>query len=725
MSSGAKVKTKRSSGSRAQASALENEMKNFLGSRSRTTAYRAATYKPSLEKFQSTSFSDYVRKVLMGVPIENVEAENAYFSSGEESESDEGKEVVSEVSKVCEDSCQNAMPSEISHNIIGKESSSADALATLNNTNHRITIDKSKPSLQKKEEVPGRMTTRSRSGNAGIQSKVEKENIYSKNYQYKMALLSQSSTPVTEVTSPRPQQQRVQQEQRQAHKPKIKRVLGPPLVPDNLKLSDGIAKITPPEGWWDKAGIGKDATARGQPWQRGNRLGDMVIPQPIKQCVAGIGGIYDFTMMELPKITVAEFRDKSDVYRKKQMGKEVDDDESGDHMDFLARKFWKRLGPTMESSQYGADMEGTLFDGAEACGWNVDQLESCLGLLEADYKYSGDIDKPFRLPGVTSAYLYFGMWASVFSAHTEDMNLLSINYLHAGAPKYWYAIAQEDSGRFESLMASMFSHQSTTCSEFLRHKRSLLSPNILTKAGISYTTQVQRQGDIVITFPGSYHFGFNTGFNCAESTNFAVPEWVPMGEKANICMCRPHSVRIVMHRFKALLRSYDEDALERGPNESKLSYSRWAKECIRSKIGDQMNVDNEIDIENASEGQSKRKSKPKSRVVEVMKLTSIRGKEENKKGPSKKRKVSKKKKNINFEDFRLAQKMKVSLFRTQTAVLCLLECDGGNEAYFAGSIVDIVDDHAKVHFSGSTRSEDVWLSIGSKKIFLDGGHVEK
>ena len=60
-------------------------------------------------------------------------------------------------------------------------------------------------------------------------------------------------------------------------------------------------------------------------------------------------------------------------------------------------------------------------------------------------------DEVFHLPGVTSAYLYFGMWGSTFAVHAEDMNLLSINYLHAGSPKYWYyAIAQEESRRFES-----------------------------------------------------------------------------------------------------------------------------------------------------------------------------------------------------------------------------------------------------------------------------------
>ena len=100
---------------------------------------------------------------------------------------------------------------------------------------------------------------------------------------------------------------------------------------------------------------------------------------------------------------------------------ESDEDESDEHMDLLARKFWKRLGPTMLPSQYGADMEGTLFDGAEASGWNVDKLESCLALLEADYKDSDQLSEQFRMPGVNTAYLYFGMWASVFSAHTEGM----------------------------------------------------------------------------------------------------------------------------------------------------------------------------------------------------------------------------------------------------------------------------------------------------------------
>jgi len=224
-------------------------------------------------------------------------------------------------------------------------------------------------------------------------------------------------------------------------------------------------------------------------------LGDMIIPSPIKQTIAGIGGVYEYTFLEQPPISVAQFRTKTDDYRKRHLGKEYDDNHSDENCDELSRKFWKRLGPTMEPSIYGADMEGSLFKDSHAYGWNVDRLESCLCLLRVDATEGDRDDKIFHLPGVTSAYLYFGCWASAFAAHNEDMNLLSINYLHVGSPKYWYAVAHEDSKRFESLAASHFSGPASECREFLRHKRCLLSPAILRKAGIKFTTCIQRPGD--------------------------------------------------------------------------------------------------------------------------------------------------------------------------------------------------------------------------------------
>ncbi len=60
--------------------------------------------------------------------------------------------------------------------------------------------------------------------------------------------------------------------------------------------------------------------------------------------------------------------------------------------------------------------------------WNIDHLPSILNRLS---------EQGVNIPGVNSAYLYFGMWKTLFAWHTEDMDLYSINYLHYGAPKAW------------------------------------------------------------------------------------------------------------------------------------------------------------------------------------------------------------------------------------------------------------------------------------------------
>jgi jumonji domain-containing protein 2 len=200
----------------------------------------------------------------------------------------------------------------------------------------------------------------------------------------------------------------------------------------------------------------------------------MIIKSPITQHCSGKGGVFEFDMVEKQCISVSDFRDKADAYKAKmekrgksrgrgggdgtdnnsesnsnknnnEDGNKSSEEDEGEldnlRLDALAKKFWKSLGPTMDAPTYGADMEATLYEGEEASGWNVDKLDSCLQLLMSDR------DDDVAVPGVTSAYLYFGMWAATFAAHTEDMNLLSINILHAGEPKYWYSISEKDGPR--------------------------------------------------------------------------------------------------------------------------------------------------------------------------------------------------------------------------------------------------------------------------------------
>lgn len=137
-----------------------------------------------------------------------------------------------------------------------------------------------------------------------------------------------------------------------------------------------------------------------------------------------------------------------------------------------------------------------------------------------------------KIEGVNTAYLYFGMWKSTFAWHTEDMDLYSINYLHFGAPKSWYVVPPEHGKRLERLAEGFFTNNAKECPAFLRHKMYVISPRILAKYSIPFHRVTQEAGEFIITFPYGYHSGFNHGYNCAESTNFALKRWIDYGKKA-------------------------------------------------------------------------------------------------------------------------------------------------------------------------------------------------
>lgn len=59
---------------------------------------------------------------------------------------------------------------------------------------------------------------------------------------------------------------------------------------------------------------------------------------------------------------------------------------------------------------------------------------------------------PDDIPGVTSPMVYIGMLFSWFAWHVEDHELHSLNFLHMGAPKTWYAVPGEYAASLEEVV---------------------------------------------------------------------------------------------------------------------------------------------------------------------------------------------------------------------------------------------------------------------------------
>ncbi|OLL23873.1 DNA damage-responsive transcriptional repressor RPH1, partial [Neolecta irregularis DAH-3] len=235
-------------------------------------------------------------------------------------------------------------------------------------------------------------------------------------------------------------------------------------------MLSGIVKVIPPEEWVHNL----------PPLDQ--KIQTFKLGAPIEQCIAGSNGAYRQMNLEkrrgytiagwrkicetsdhlppakrgerrktLPKTEKKKEKYASDKSGRDSFGLTAAEREEFKDFDYrfeeggmftderckdMEKIYWKTL--TYNSPLYGADLLGSLFDDTTKV-WNVARLPNLLSKLPP-------------IAGVNSAYLYFGMWKATFSWHVEDMDLYSINYIHFGAPKFWYSISQPDRHKFERVM---------------------------------------------------------------------------------------------------------------------------------------------------------------------------------------------------------------------------------------------------------------------------------
>lgn len=158
----------------------------------------------------------------------------------------------------------------------------------------------------------------------------------------------------------------------------------------------GVVKIVPPDNYVPRRSGYNDLELFG-----------CNIPEHSSQCFATMGdadsGAFELVNIPIDPMSITEYQLLAS--RPEYSLPAVADD------DGLSQIFWSTL--TRSSAIYGDSVHHSLFN-PDLKVWNVDNLHSVL-------------DHSGHMEGITSSYLYFGMWRTAFTIHSEDKDLYSIN----------------------------------------------------------------------------------------------------------------------------------------------------------------------------------------------------------------------------------------------------------------------------------------------------------
>lgn len=143
-----------------------------------------------------------------------------------------------------------------------------------------------------------------------------------------------------------------------------------------------------------------------------------------------------------------------------------------------------------------------------------------------------------RISGIHTPMAYISeKFGIIFSIHKEDTDAVALNVLLAGSRKIWFVIAPQHARKFEDAIAKDLGVKGRKCDSWVRHQNLYVPRAKLDEHKIYYCLFAQEVNQVVITFTGAYHQGFDAGPNIAEGVNYGDKYWTPEGFR----FCNPRA----------------------------------------------------------------------------------------------------------------------------------------------------------------------------------------
>ncbi|XP_071742532.1 lysine-specific demethylase JMJ705 [Rutidosis leptorrhynchoides] len=261
--------------------------------------------------------------------------------------------------------------------------------------------------------------------------------------------------------------------------------------------------------------------------------------------------------------TVQQFEAKAKNFENSYLRKQSNSKKGGLGLSALEVEtlYWKAQVDKPISVEYANDMPGSAFDqtgGVQGKRSGKREIGEGVTVGETEWnmrgvsRSKGSLLKFMKeeIPGVTSPMVYISMLFSWFAWHVEDHDFHSLNYMHMGAGKTWYGVPKDAAVAFEDVIrVHGYGGEINPIVTFgtLGEKTTVISPEVLLKAGVPCCRLVQNAGEFVVTFPRAYHSGFSHGFNCGEAANIATPGWLTVAVDAAIRRASINCAPMVSH----------------------------------------------------------------------------------------------------------------------------------------------------------------------------------